>query len=191
MTRLRKLTPHTDHDPDRRPRRLDAEANDKILLRCSDPKPSAEDIALGYKQVLDVERGWRDLKSIIDMRPVYHRVEDRIRAHVLLCWLALLLIRIAETKTGRPGAEIRDELQRPHLGTFTGPAGSLRRRTELTAGQKKILAGARELESAVTDVMDLGEDSVVEIDLGLTSSPARVRSLGRPRRLPDAGRRIV
>ncbi|WP_240051800.1 transposase, partial [Pseudonocardia sp. EV170527-09] len=88
---------------------IDAEANldGKFLLRCSDPKLSAEDIALGYKQLLQVERGWRDMKSIIDMRPVYHRVEDRIRAHVLLCWLALLLIRIAETKTGQTWAEIR------------------------------------------------------------------------------------
>lgn len=121
---------------------IDAEANldGKFLLRCSDPKLSAEDIALGYKQLLQVERGWRDMKSIIDMRPVYHRVEDRIRAHVLLCWLALLLIRIAETKTGQTWAEIRDELQRLHLGTFTGPAGSFRQRTELTTGQKKILA---------------------------------------------------
>nr|WP_225978484.1 IS1634 family transposase [Gandjariella thermophila] len=121
---------------------IDAEANldGKFLLRCSDPKPSAEDIALGYKQLLEVERGWRDMKSVIDMRPVYHRVEARIRAHVLLCWLALLLIRIAETKTGQTWAAIRDELQRLHLGTFTGPAGSFRQRTELTAGQKKILA---------------------------------------------------
>ncbi|MDM4723288.1 hypothetical protein QTQ03_28675 [Micromonospora sp. WMMA1363] len=78
-------------------------------------------------------------KSIIDLRPVYHRAEDRIRAHVLLCWLALLLIRITETRTGQTWPAVRDELQRLHLGTFTGPAGSFRQRTELTTGQKKIL----------------------------------------------------
>jgi len=120
---------------------IDAEErlDGKFLLRCSDPKLSAEDIALGYKQLLEVERGWRDMKSIIDLRPVYHRVEDRIRAHILLCWLALLLIRIAETKTGQRWPAIREELQRLHLGTFTGPAGSFRQRTELTTAQKKIL----------------------------------------------------
>jgi hypothetical protein len=32
------------------------------LLRCSDPHLPAEDIALGYKQLLEVERGWRDMK---------------------------------------------------------------------------------------------------------------------------------
>ena len=120
---------------------IDAEANldGKFLLRCSDPKLSAEDIALGYRQLLEVERGWRDMKQIIDLRPVYHRAEDRIRAHVLLCWLALLLIRIAETRTGQTWPQLRDELQRLHLGTFTGPAGSFRQRTELTAAQRKIL----------------------------------------------------
>ena len=58
-----------------------------------------EDIAVGYKQLLEVERGWRDMKQVIDLRPVYHRLEARIRAHVTLCWLALLLIRIIETST--------------------------------------------------------------------------------------------
>jgi len=41
----------------------------KYLLRCSDPKLPAEDIALGYKQLLEVERGWRDLQQVIDLRP--------------------------------------------------------------------------------------------------------------------------
>jgi transposase len=112
----------------------------KFLLRCSDPKLSSEDIALGYKQLLEVERGWRDMKQIIDLRPVYHRREERIRAHVLLCWLALLLIRIAETTTGQTWPSIREELQRLHLGTFTGPAGTFRQRTEITPPQRKILA---------------------------------------------------
>jgi hypothetical protein len=111
----------------------------KFLLRCSDPKLSSEDIALGYKQLLEVERGWRDMKQIIDLRPVYHRREERIRAHVLLCWLALLLIRIAETTTGQTWPSMRDELQRLHLGTFTGPAGTFRQRTEITPTQRKIL----------------------------------------------------
>lgn len=111
----------------------------KFLLRTSDPTLSAEDIALGYKQLLEVERGWRDMKQIIDLRPVYHRIEKRIRAHVLLCWLALLLIRIAETRTATTWPTLRDELQRLHLGTFTGPAGSFRQRTELSPTQKKIL----------------------------------------------------
>jgi len=112
----------------------------KYLLRSSDPKLSAQDIALGYKQLLEVERGWRDLKSILDLRPVYHRLEERIRAHVILCWLALLLIRIIETTTGDTWPAIRRHLDRLHIGTFTGPAGTFRQRTELTKAQAGLLA---------------------------------------------------
>jgi len=104
----------------------------KYLLRCSDPHMTTEDIALGYKQLLQVERGWRDMKQVIDLRPVYHRREDRIRAHVILCWLALLLMRVAENTAGRPWNRIRDELQRQHAVTWTGPAGTFRQTTDLT-----------------------------------------------------------
>jgi transposase len=100
---------------------------------------TAEDIALGYKQLLEVERGWRDMKQVIDLRPVYHRREDRIRAHVLLCWLALLLARIAENACDRTWPELRRELGKIQVGTFTGPAGTFRQRTELTTNQRGIL----------------------------------------------------
>ena len=112
----------------------------KYLLRCSDPHLSAEDIALGYKQLLEVERGWRDMKQIIDLRPVYHRLEERIRAHVILCWLALLLIRIIETTAGDTWSNIRRHLDRLHIGTFAGPAGTFRQRTELTRQHRDLLA---------------------------------------------------
>jgi transposase len=111
----------------------------KYLLRTADPKLSAEDIATGYKQLLEVERGWRDMKQVIDLRPVYHRREDRIRAHVILCWLALLLARIAENACRRTWPELRRELDRIHAGTFTGPAGTFRQRTEITKPQAAIL----------------------------------------------------
>src|SRR5271166_5165330 len=112
----------------------------KYLLRTSDPKMTSEDIALGYKQLLEVERGWRDMKQVIDLRPVYHRKEERIRAHVILCWLALLLARIAENACGDTWPRIRRELDRIHVGTFNGPAGTFRQRTETTQAQAGILA---------------------------------------------------
>ena len=116
-------------------RRLDG----KFLLRSSDPTLSAEDIALGYKQLLEVERGWRDMKSTLDLRPVYHHLERRIRAHVVLCWLALLLVRLAETATGDTWRNLRHQLDRMHLGTFTGEVGTIRRRTATLPEQAAIL----------------------------------------------------
>jgi Transposase DDE domain len=125
--------------------RIDAEAVDsdekldgKYLLRSSDPDLSPEDIALGYKQLSEVERGWRDLKHVLDLRPVYHRKEERIRAHVLLCWLALLLTRVAETKGNDTWPNMRRELERLQVGTFEGQAGFFRKRTALSTAQKAI-----------------------------------------------------
>ena len=116
----------------------DARLDGKYLLRTADPHLSAEDIALGYKQLLEVERGWRDMKQLLDLRPVYHRLEDRIRAHVLLCWLALLLARIVETRANTTWTRARNELQRLHTGTFTGPAGTFRQTTAPTPEARRL-----------------------------------------------------
>jgi Transposase DDE domain len=111
----------------------------KYLLRSADPHMSAEDIAAGYKQLLEVERGWRDMKSVLDLRPVYHRLEERIRAHVILCWLALLLIRVAENHTGQTWPAMRRDLQRIAIGTFTSPAGTFRQRTDIPKTARNLL----------------------------------------------------
>jgi hypothetical protein len=124
---------------DRAAVKAEAHLDGKFLLRTSDPTLTVEDIALGYKQLLEIERAWREMKTTLDLRPVHHRKEDRIRAHVLLCWLALLLIRIAENQAADTWRNLRDELQRMHLGTFTGPAGTSQQRTELTPRQRDIL----------------------------------------------------
>jgi len=122
----------------------EAKLDGKYLLRTSDESLSAEDIALGYKALYEAERGWRDLKSTIDMRPVYHRREDRIESHVQLCWLALLLLRVAETEAGDTWRNIRNELDRMHLVTLATSAGTVSQRTELTHHQRQIL-GALDL----------------------------------------------
>jgi hypothetical protein len=57
-----------------------------------------------------------------------------------LCWLALLLARIAESACHDTWPRLRRELDRIAIGTFTGPAGTLRQRTEITKPQRGILA---------------------------------------------------
>ncbi len=140
LNRYLRVTPGGLLRTDQRAIKAEQGLDGKYLLRTSDPHLSAEDIALGYKQLLQVERGWRDMKQVIDLRPVYHRKEERIRAHVLLCWLALLLTRTIETTCGDTWPNLRHQLERVKLGTFTGPAGTFRQRTELTTTQHAILA---------------------------------------------------
>lgn len=125
---------------DRTTVRHDSHLDGKFLLRTSDESLTAADIAQGYKGLYEAERGWRDLKSTIDLRPVYHHREDRIRAHIQLQWLALLLLRVAETTVGDTWRNIRDELERLHLVTLATTEGQVAQRSELTAGQRSILA---------------------------------------------------
>ena len=124
---------------DRAKVRADANFDGKFLLRTSDESLSAADIAQGYKGLYEAERGWRDLKSTIDLRPIYHHREDRIRAHVQLQWLALLLLRVAETTVGDTWRNIRDELERMHLVTLATTQGHVAQRSELTPRQRSIL----------------------------------------------------
>ncbi len=115
----------------------------KYLLSTSDPDLSAEDIALGYKSLLEAERGFRDMKSTLELRPVFHRLEHRIRAHVLICWLALLLIRIAERQTDHTWRRIALELQRLHLVTLSGPDGVVEQTTPPTPLAAQILTATQ------------------------------------------------
>jgi len=140
LKRYLRRTPRGLLRVDRSAVAAEARLDGKYLLRSSDPGLSAEDIAVGYKQLLQVERGWRSMKTTLDLRPVYHRLEERIRAHVLLCWLALLLVRTVETTCDATWGKLREELELLHVGVFTGPAGSFRQRTELTKTQRDILA---------------------------------------------------
>ena len=124
---------------DRRKVAAEERLDGKYLLSCSDPDLSAEDIALGYKNLREAERSFRDLKTTLELRPVFHRLEHRIRAHVVVCWLALLLIRIAERKSGQSWRRIATELQRLHLVTLQGEAGTVQQTTRPTDAQRAIL----------------------------------------------------
>jgi len=110
----------------------------KFLLSTSDPDISAEDVALGYKNLLEAERAFRDLKTTLELRPVWHRLERRIRAHVLLCWLALLLVRVAERQSAQTWRRINTELGRLQLVTLSGPTGRVEQTTTLTSIQREL-----------------------------------------------------
>jgi hypothetical protein len=118
--------------------KAEARLDGKFLLSTSDPDLSAADVALGYKNLLEAERAFRDLKTTLELRPVFHRLEHRIRAHVLLCWLALLLVRVAERQTTSTWRRINTELGRLHLVTLAGPAGRIEQTTTLTPAQREV-----------------------------------------------------
>ena len=68
-----------------------------------------------------------------ELRPLYHHKDDRIASHVFICFLALLLVRIAERKTGFTWDRIRTAMEPLHLGEFSSKDGRLPQCTEPTA----------------------------------------------------------
>ena len=66
----------------------------KLLLITNTQDLSPSDLVRRYKSLADIERGFRVLKSEIEIGPVYHRLPDRIRAHASICFMALILYRV-------------------------------------------------------------------------------------------------
>jgi transposase len=120
--------------------KTEAHLDGKWLLRTSDLTLTGEDLAAAYKQLLEVEAGWRDMKSSLGLRPVHHRREDRIRGHIQLCWLALLLIRVAENATADTWRTLRHELDRMALVTLATGHGTVAQRSQTTTAQRTILS---------------------------------------------------
>jgi hypothetical protein len=90
----------------------EAQCDGTFVLDVSDPAMTAEAAALAYKGLLRVEQSFRTLKHGVDIRPVYHRLDKRIRAHVTICMLAYLLERIVEIETNTPFEQLRKRLMR-------------------------------------------------------------------------------
>lgn len=75
----------------------------KLLLVTNSPEPAAEIVAR-YKDLADIERGFRVLKSDIEIGPVYHRLPKRIRAHATICFIALLMQRVMRQRLKAKGS---------------------------------------------------------------------------------------
>lgn len=116
-----------------------AKLDGKFVVHSNDDTLSAADLALGYKQLQRVEVAWRQLKSGLKLRPVYHWAPHRIHAHVALTVLALLLERIAEASCADSWRNIRDDLKQIKLAQLSSPNGTVWQVTEPSPGALKLL----------------------------------------------------
>ncbi len=72
-----------------------AELMDGKLLMVTNVQDLAPEEIIGrYKALADIERGFKVLKSELEIGPVYHRLPERIRAHASICFMALILHRV-------------------------------------------------------------------------------------------------
>lgn len=91
----------------------------KLLLVTNVADLTPLEVVARYKSLADIERGFRVLKSEIEIAPVYHRLPQRIRAHAMICFMALILYRLMrhrlkEAKTGLSPERALAQLRRIH-----------------------------------------------------------------------------
>jgi transposase len=111
-----------------------------LMLETTDLDLPAAEIVKRYKELAEIERGWRTLKSSLLLRPVYHWTERRILAHIFVCVLALQLERWMRNrlKTLSVPKALR-LLQQIKVGKLTVNGKTMTMATRPTAEQKEIL----------------------------------------------------
>jgi transposase len=119
---------------------------DGKLLLVTNTREAAAEVVQRYKSLADIERGFRVLKSDIEIGPVYHRLPKRIRAHALICFMALVLYRVMRMRlkaAKRPESPttLLEQLRRIHQQTaVTAEGKTLTGLTEITSLQKSLFA---------------------------------------------------
>jgi len=72
------------------------ELEGKYVLITSERDLTPQGAVQQYKELMELEQGFRSLKDVLAMRPIYHQVEPRVRAHIFVAALALLLQRLLD-----------------------------------------------------------------------------------------------
>jgi transposase len=113
-----------------------------LLLETTEFNFSAEDVVKHYKELMEIERGWRCLKSTLELRPVYHWTERRIRAHVFLCVIALQVERWMRNQLQSVSFSVpraMHSLRQIKLGEIRLGTRAMLMATKLTTTHKEIL----------------------------------------------------
>jgi hypothetical protein len=82
---------------------------DRYVISMTETALSALDAVALYKQLTEVERGFRRMKDVLSMRPVYHQVEPRVLAHIFVAALGLLLQTLLQHRLDEAAVELSAE----------------------------------------------------------------------------------
>jgi hypothetical protein len=132
---------------------------DGKLLLVTNTNEAAAEVVKRYKSLADIERGFRVLKSDIEIGPVYHRLPQRIRAHALICFMALVLYRVMRmrlkaAKRSESPTTLLEQLKRIHRQTaVTAEGKTLTGLSEITSLQKSLFAALELTPPAPSDLL--------------------------------------
>ena len=81
----------------------------KLMLITNVKDMAPQEVIKRYKSLADIERGFKVLKSEIEIAPVFHRLPERIKAHASICFMALILYRVMRQRLKLAGSELSPE----------------------------------------------------------------------------------
>lgn len=108
-------------------------------LRTTEVKADVGTTMQGYDQLLNLEDRFKDFKHPIALRPMYHRASERIRAHALVCMLAVICLRHVERKTGQTWEAVRPVLETIDAVKMQLGSDTWWQRTQLSPSATEIL----------------------------------------------------
>ena len=126
-----------------------------LVLVTNSTTLSDAEVARGYRTLWRVEDAFRHIKDSIGLRPIRHWNDSRVLGHVFVCVLAYTLERLYERELAKAGLDVSaraalDELRSIVVASLQAGQRRIRRRSEITARQRTLLAAA-----GVTEVPEL------------------------------------
>jgi hypothetical protein len=118
-----------------------------MILTTNSTTLTDAEVADGYRNLWRVENAFRHIKDMVALRPIRHWKDVRVLGHVLVCVLAYTLERLLDRRLGNAGQDVSAQAALQRLSTITvanlslGEL-SLRRRSEITSDQRKLLTAA-------------------------------------------------
>ncbi len=117
----------------------------KLLLVTNTTDLTPEEVVKRYKSLADIERGFRVLKSEIEIGPIYHRLPQRIRAHAAICFMALILYRVMRTRLRASDTALSPERALTKLRRI--------QHHRVTLNGAESVAGISKLDKEQTDIL--------------------------------------
>lgn len=119
----------------------------KYLIQTEEPGLTPLEAVAVYKELTEVESAFRCLKDVIELRPIYHRDEERVQGHIFVAALAFLLKRMLEKKLQALGVNLTGEaaLKGLHTVDVVGIELGSKQKVGITGGNKR----AREVLKAL------------------------------------------
>lgn len=110
-----------------------------VLVAHPDCKLTDQELCKLYRAKDVVEKDFQTIKSVLEIRPIRHRSDEKVKAHVSICMLSLLLERLLKRKLAASVREALEILHTCHLNRYVGETQNLYTITETDSDQQRIL----------------------------------------------------